>query len=133
LQPRFPFKVEVLLVFQWLEGRQNHDSLSAHGDDDPQNPAPTGFTQIGPALLAIDNIEPNIQRVAENDLFCFFRLNFVFCDMPNIRVVPIKKQMIHGFSNLPGYRLNWAITNLRLFESTIISPLKEERSGFSTF
>jgi hypothetical protein len=74
-----------------LERCHHPHSLASESESDPNNSPAVCFAEIGPALLAIDDIESNIQWVAENDLLRFLRFHIVFGDVVNVCVVPVTK------------------------------------------
>jgi len=74
-----------------FERRDDPHSLASEGDCDPQNSSVICFAEIGPAFLIIDNIEPDIKRIAKNRFLGFFWAHIVFRNVSNIRIVPIKK------------------------------------------
>jgi hypothetical protein len=85
------FEVENFPIVLGLEGSDHPHALASHSNHDPQDSPLVCFADVRPTVLAIHYLESGIERIAEKDLFCFFRLKFVFGDVINVCVVPIKK------------------------------------------
>jgi hypothetical protein len=88
--------------------RSNYSCLvAAKGNYDSQDSIKAALANIGLSLLAIDYIEPYVERIVQQHFLGFFRGYTVLSKMQNVRIVPFEQFVIHSLT-FRDYALNVA-------------------------
>jgi len=89
-----------LIAFICGPSRDDSNFLPIQCRYDNQDSSGICFTDVGNSLLAIAEFGLEIHWPIEDDLLGFFRLNSVFGNVGNVRVIPLEIQIAHGRSSL---------------------------------